>query len=154
MTKIRAAVVRSSKLTIETFDAPTPLPSQALVQVQAISLNRGEVKGSYDAVDGARPGWDFSGTVLKQAADGSGPGEGVRVVGMLASGSWAEQVAAPTSELAALPDGVSFGDAATLPVAGLTAIHALYKGGFLLGTNVLVTGATGGWAISLCNWPS
>jgi NADPH:quinone reductase len=39
---------------------------------------------------------------------------------------------------------VTFSQAATFPVAGLTAIHALAKGGGLLGRRVLITGATGG----------
>jgi len=43
-----------------------------------------------------------------------------------------------------LPASVSFEVASTLPVAGLTALHSLYKGGFLLGKTILVTGATGG----------
>src|SRR5262249_2069755 len=46
--------------------------------------------------------------------------------------------------LAALPDKVTASQAATFPVAGLTALHALAKGGLLLGRRVLVTGATGG----------
>ena len=46
--------------------------------------------------------------------------------------------------LAELPDKVTFSQAATFPVAGLTALHALGKGGPLLGKRVLVTGATGG----------
>ena len=41
-------------------------------------------------------------------------------------------------------ESVSFEQASTLPVAGLTALHALMKGGFLLERSVLVTGATGG----------
>ena len=39
---------------------------------------------------------------------------------------------------------MTFSQAATFPVAGLTALHALAKGGLLLGKRVLVTGATGG----------
>jgi NADPH:quinone reductase-like Zn-dependent oxidoreductase len=50
----------------------------------------------------------------------------------------------PTHALAELPDKVTFSQAATFPVAGLTALHALGKGGLLLGRRVLVTGATGG----------
>ena len=46
--------------------------------------------------------------------------------------------------MAALPEGVSFEDAATLPVAGLTAVRALEVAGPLLGKRVLVTGASGG----------
>ena len=46
--------------------------------------------------------------------------------------------------MAPLPDSVSCATAATLPVAGLTALYALEQGGHLLGRNVLVTGASGG----------
>jgi NADPH:quinone reductase-like Zn-dependent oxidoreductase len=45
---------------------------------------------------------------------------------------------------AQLPDEVSFEAAATLPVAGVTALRALEVGGFALGKRVLVTGASGG----------
>jgi NADPH:quinone reductase len=46
--------------------------------------------------------------------------------------------------VAALPDAVGDAEAATLPVAGLTALHALRQGGLLLGRKVLVDGASGG----------
>ncbi len=78
------------------------------------------------------------------AADGSGPPVGTRVVGMLATGAWAERIRAPSHAVAALPDAVTDAQAATLPVAGLTALHALRQGGLLLGRKVLVDGATGG----------
>lgn len=65
-------------------------------------------------------------------------------MGLLPSGAWAELAAVPTNSLAELPENVSFGQAATLPVAGLTALYTLEKGGGLLGRNVLVTGASGG----------
>ena len=42
------------------------------------------------------------------------------------------------------PDGVSDAQAVSLLVAGLTALHALRKGGLLLGKKVLVDGALGG----------
>jgi NADPH:quinone reductase-like Zn-dependent oxidoreductase len=53
-------------------------------------------------------------------------------------------VVVPSNALAELPDKVTFSQAATFPVAGLTALHALGKGGPLLSKRVLVTGATGG----------
>ena len=49
-----------------------------------------------------------------------------------------------TTNLAELPDEVSFAQAATLPVAGVTALRALEICGFVLGKRVLVTGASGG----------
>jgi NADPH:quinone reductase-like Zn-dependent oxidoreductase len=66
------------------------------------------------------------------------------VVGVLPEAAWAERVAVPTHALAELPATVTLAQAATFPVAGLTALHALGKGGQLLGRRVLVTGATGG----------
>jgi NADPH:quinone reductase len=69
---------------------------------------------------------------------------GTRVVGLLRSGAWAERVAVPTTHLAALPDEVSFADASTLPVAGLTALTALAHRGSLFGQRVVITGAAGG----------
>jgi NADPH:quinone reductase-like Zn-dependent oxidoreductase len=50
----------------------------------------------------------------------------------------------PTDSLAELPEDISFEQAATLPVAGLTALYALEKGGGLVGKSVLITGASGG----------
>jgi NADPH:quinone reductase-like Zn-dependent oxidoreductase len=112
--------------------------------VRAISLNRGEVRRSGMAAAGWRPGWDLAGEIERAAADGSGPRAGARVVGMLGEGAWAERVAVPTHALAELPDKVTYSQAATLPVAGLTALYSLAKGGVLLSRRVLITGATGG----------
>src|SRR5579884_1768931 len=107
------------RLALQEVASPTPLPSEALVRVAAISLNLGEVRRSTTAEAGWQPGWDFAGTVEQQAADGSGPRRGARVVGVLSVGAWAEVIAVPTPMLAELPDTVTFSQAATLPVAGL-----------------------------------
>lgn len=60
------------------------------------------------------------------------------------SSGWGERVAVPTTAVAPLPEAVSFAQASTLPVAGLTAYHTLKQGGLLLEKSVLVTGASGG----------
>ena len=147
MTTNQAVVVDQKapgKLIIQDIAMPQTLPSEALVRVSAISLNRGETRRSIQAEDGWRPGWDLAGVVEQAASDGSGPPTGGRVVGFLPEGAWAQYVAVPTYALASLPDVVTFAQAATLPVAGLTALYALAKRGELLGRRVLVTGATGG----------
>src|SRR5438552_3764589 len=107
-------------------DCPDPLPlhNQAVVRVHAFSLNRGEVRYSMTAPAGRRPGWDLAGVVEHAAADGTGPKAGARVAGILNVGAWAQRVVVPTDALAELPENVSFTDAATLPVAGLTALYA------------------------------
>lgn len=144
---IKAVVVdpaASGRLALTDVPAPQPGPHEALVQVEAISLNRGEVKTALqDAEAGARPGWDFAGTVLR-AAEGGGPAAGARVVGVMAAGSWAQQVAAMPMMLAELPEGITTAQAASLPVAGLTAWAALKRRPELKGRRVLITGATGG----------
>src|SRR5712692_4347818 len=132
------------RLVIRPVADPVPDRGEAVVRVRAVSLNRGEVRRSAVAAAGWRPGWDLAGEVERAAVDGSGPRVGARVVGLLPEGAWAKRVAVPTHALAQLPDKVTFAQAATFPVAGLTALHALAKGGLLLGRRVLVTGATGG----------
>jgi NADPH2:quinone reductase len=147
MSANRAVVVdleAPGRLVIRPVADPVPDRGEAIVHVRAISLNRGEVRRSGMAAAGWRPGWDLAGEVERAAADGSGPRAGARVVGLLGEGAWAERVAVPTHALAELPAKVTFAQAATFPVAGLTAFHALAKGGLLLGRRVLVTGATGG----------
>jgi NADPH:quinone reductase-like Zn-dependent oxidoreductase len=62
----------------------------------------------------------------------------------MGSGAWAQRAAVLTENLAELPESVSLEAAATLPVAGLTALRALEVGGLVLGRRVLVTGASGG----------
>jgi len=147
MSVIRAVLADPTlpgRLALREVEYPQVAPSEALVRVGAISLNRGEVRRALAAEASWRPGWDFAGVVERAADDGSGPKQGARVVGLLPSEAWAEVVAVPTNSLAELPATVSLTQAATLPVAGLTALFALEKGGSLLGRNVLVTGASGG----------
>jgi NADPH:quinone reductase len=146
--QIRAIVVDPAapgRLAIKPVELRDPDRDEVSVKVTAISLNRGETRRALQVAEpGWRPGWDFAGVVEREAEDGSGLVKGTRVVGILPSGAWAERVNCRTHAVAALPDKVSDAQAATLPVAGLTALHALRQGGLLLGRKVLIDGASGG----------
>ncbi len=134
----------AAPVAIREVPEPQPAANEALVAVHAFSLNRGEMRLFQVRPEGWRPGQDIAGVVVRQAADGSGPTAGTRVVCLTDWEGWAERAAVPSHRMAPLPDNVSFAEAASLPVAGLTALRTLRHGAPLLGKRVLITGAAGG----------
>jgi NADPH:quinone reductase len=125
-------------------DLPAPRAGAgiAVVRVRASSINRGETRLIPARPNGWAPGQDLAGIVERAAIDG-GPAEGTRVVGLADGGSWSELVPVPVERLAVLPDAVSDEVAATLGVAGLTALRAVRALGSIIGRQVLVTGVRG-----------
>jgi NADPH:quinone reductase-like Zn-dependent oxidoreductase len=117
----------NDKAPVELRELPEPRPqrNEALVVVHAFSLNRGELRSVRNNGEGWIPGQDVAGVVMKQAEDGSGPPSGARVVALTDEFGWAQRVAVAGHRMAVLPDNVSFAHAATLPVAGLTALKEL-----------------------------
>ncbi|MET9023860.1 zinc-binding dehydrogenase [Actinopolymorpha sp. NPDC004070] len=144
---MRALVVdHSAPAHLRLAEAPDPRPAanQALVEVRAFSLNYGELAGLPNQPEGTVPGWDAAGVVVAAAADGTGPAEGSRVVTFGPAGAWAGLRAVDTTELAVVPDEVELGTTSALPVAGVTALRAIRRFGFVGGERILVTGASGG----------
>ncbi|WP_329404064.1 zinc-binding dehydrogenase [Streptomyces virginiae] len=127
---------------------PEPAADEAVVAVEAYSVNRGETFQLDGGLErrwaGWRPGKDVAGTVIRAAADGTGPAAGTRVVAHPPAYGWAERVAVPTASLAELPDSLDAVTAAALPLAGITALRLLRAAGPLAGRRVLLTGASGG----------
>ncbi|GAC1398782.1 MAG: hypothetical protein NVSMB49_07510 [Ktedonobacteraceae bacterium] len=117
---MQALVATHTDALVELRDVPEPTapPNEAIIEVHAFSLNRGELSLLAHRPEGWRPGQDIAGTVVKAAADGSGPKAGTRVVGLVDGAGWAQRVNAPMTRIAELPEAVSFATAATLPVAG------------------------------------
>jgi NADPH:quinone reductase len=131
---------------VELRDVPLPVPgsNQALVRVHATSLNAGELRRAGVSPAGRQIGWDVAGVVETAAADGSSPPRGTRVVSFADATGWADFALVEGRQLGVIPDGVSFEDAATLPVAGVTALRALGRNGSVLGRRALIVPGTGG----------
>ncbi len=125
-------------------DEPEPALDAVVIEVDAYSVNRGETFQLEKPAAGWRPGKDVAGTVIRSAADGTGPAVGTHVVAHPPSAGWAERVAVQTSQVAELPEGLDPIVAAALPLAGLTALRLLRAAGRLAGRRVLMTGASGG----------
>ncbi len=146
----------SSVLRIEDVPRPDVRPDQVLVRVHAAGLDRGTehlMTGKPYAVRLAvglpRPrkpvlGRDVAGTVALVGAAVTRFAPGDEVYGV-APGSFAEYAAAGEDKLAAKPAGLSFAEAAVVPISGGTALQALTDVGRVQpGQTVLVLGASGG----------
>jgi NADPH:quinone reductase-like Zn-dependent oxidoreductase len=155
-----------------TSSAPTPGPSQVLIQVGAASLNYRDLLTVMDigsSRNGLIPLSDGAGTVVALGAGASRWQEGDRVSpnffpdwtggafslsylgkalgGGTTDGVLNDYILADEDSLVRVPDHLTLAEAATLPCAGLTAWHALFeRGGLKAGETVLVQG-TGGVAV-------
>ncbi len=89
-------------------------------------------------------GMDAAGTVEAVGDQVTRLAVGDRVFGELGRGALAEQVVASESEVTHIPEGVSFEQAATLPIAARTALEGLQRAELRPGQRILVNGASGG----------
>ncbi|MFI6700387.1 NAD(P)-dependent alcohol dehydrogenase [Streptomyces sp. NPDC050509] len=145
-------------LRVNDVDRPAPGPGEVLVSVEASSVNGHDVivrAGGLKMVSGRRfpigVGLDFAGTVVATGADVAGHRAGDRVWGMVhprqrhITAGAAEYVVVAADRIAHAPEGVSPVEAASLVVAGSTALIALRDSVHLAsGERVLVRGAAGG----------
>jgi NADPH:quinone reductase-like Zn-dependent oxidoreductase len=128
---------------------------EVLVRVHAAGLDRGTwhlmtgkpyllrlafgLRGPRNPV----PGRDVAGTIEAVGPAVSRFSVGDEVYGV-APGSFAEYAVTPEDKLARKPAGISFEEAAVVPVSGQTALTALTTGRIEAGQHVLVIGASGG----------
>ena len=117
-------------------EPPRPLPTEILVRVRAIGVNPVEtiIRSGVFPLHGEPPfilGWDVSGVVEHVVPGTSRFQEGDEVFGLplfpRAAGAYAELVAAPSRHFARKPTGITHGQAAALPLAGLTAWQSLVE---------------------------
>jgi NADPH:quinone reductase-like Zn-dependent oxidoreductase len=135
-------------------EMPTLVPTEVLVRVEAASINPVEtsIRAGRLPILGPPPfrlGWDIAG-VVEEVMPGMHrfkPGDKVFGMPMMPRelGGYGEYVAAPSRQVVAMPDRLSFEEAAALPMAGLTAWQALVDtGGLTDGQRVLIHAAGGG----------
>src|SRR5215204_1418868 len=142
-------------LELRDVEVPTPKDDQVLVRVQAASVNpidwhrlRGQPLFVRQSEGLRRPanvqlGADLAGTVESVGRAVSGLRRGDEVFGMSIK-TLAEYADVSADGVAPKPAHISFEQAAAVPLAALTAVQALRRGGVEAGDSVLVNGSSGG----------
>ena len=142
-------------VTLRAVEKPIPADDQVLVKVRAASLNAADghlLRGSFimRPLTGMRKpkdsrfGIDCAGTVEAVGKNVTQFKPGDEVFGA-ANGAVAEYVCAPERTLVTKPDNITFQQAGSVAVAGLTALQGLRnQGNIQPGQKVLVNGASGG----------
>ncbi|WIY05235.1 NADP-dependent oxidoreductase [Amycolatopsis mongoliensis] len=132
---------------------PEPGPTEVLVRVKAAGINPVDWKvrtgGGFLGEPPFTIGWDVAGIVEETGFGATGVREGDEVLGMpwfpRPANAYAEYVTAPSRHFVRKPAGLSFAEAAALPLAGLTAWQGLVDvGNVQKGQRVFVDAAAGG----------
>jgi NADPH:quinone reductase-like Zn-dependent oxidoreductase len=144
-------------LRVEEIVRPTVSADEVLIRVHAAGLDRGTwhfmagmpylfrlLGAGFRTPKNPVLGLDVAGTVVAVGAEVTRFEVGDQVFG-IGKGSFAEYAAAREDKLAHKPANLSFGQAAVVPISGLTALQSLLDVGRLqAGQHVLIVGASGG----------
>lgn len=161
---MKAFVIRSygpaDQLVLSELDTPVPGAGEVLVRVRATSVNPYDWHYIYGEPYIARlmpggmpmrvprfavPGCDMAGTVAAVGRNVTRFKPGDEVFALLRDGGFAEYVSVSEDLLARMPGNLSHEQAASVPMAGATALVGLRDAGLLKpGQRVLVNGASGG----------
>jgi NADPH:quinone reductase-like Zn-dependent oxidoreductase len=138
------------KLAFAEVEVPTPRDNEVLVKTSATSVNAADYRS---LKLGIKPkskiyGAAIVGTIESLGSQVKGFNAGDEILADLSDvgfGAFAEYAVVPTSMIVRKPQSVSSNDAACLPIAATTALHALRDTGDLQpGQDVLIVGAAGG----------
>ena len=155
---MKAAIVRRygppSNVRIEDVSEPAVKPDQVLVRVRAASINPLDAKLRAGSLRWVMPlafpavlGFDFAGEIERLGAAVVGWSTRERVYGRTdarTGGTHAERAAVGSDVIDRMPSGLSFDQAASLPLAAMTAVQALRHVKLVPGDRLLVNGAAGG----------
>ncbi len=137
------------RLSLQEIDKPVPADDEVLIRVHVVSLNAADYRSmKMGIIPKSRIfGADVAGIIESVGKNTTIFKPGDEVMGDLASygfGCLAGYVTAPERALILKPGNVSFEEAATLPLAGITALQALRNEGNLQkGEKVLIVGSAG-----------
>ena len=154
---MRAIALEAADSGVRLMDVPRPEPAdgELLVRVRTASINPADLRvatGNYPWGKFTFPavlGFDFAGVVESTGSGVAGYGAGDEVLGFWSrgryhDGSWAEYICVPEAAFVARkPAGLSFEEAAALPLAATTAAQLIDDAGLEPGQSVLIVGATG-----------
>jgi NADPH:quinone reductase-like Zn-dependent oxidoreductase len=143
---------------IEYGDLPEPVltKDKVKIQVKAVSLNPVDYKirqGVLKLITGRRfpklSGADFAGIMAEAGNEVKGFKAGDKIYGNVSiftgkNGALSEYLIVSPDRIRMIPEGMRYEQAASLPVAALTAQTGIRKSGDLYHKRLLVNGATGG----------
>lgn len=112
-------------------DKPKPGPNQVLIEVKAAGINFAELeltKGKYPAL---KPlpyilGFEAAGIVAELGSQVKRISVGDKITAIASSGGFADYATADANSVIPIPNGISFAEASTIPIHGLSA-YALLK---------------------------
>ncbi|MHB1326679.1 MAG: NAD(P)-dependent alcohol dehydrogenase [Gemmatimonadales bacterium] len=143
-------------LSVAEIERPSTGPTDVLVRVHAVGINKGAWLCTHGLPYIARPaygirkpkepvaGYQFAGTIAGLGAQVEGLSIGEPVFGFK-TGSLAEFIATSAESLVRKPDAITMEQAAAAPISGMAALQAVRDGGRVRpGHRVLVIGASGG----------
>lgn len=138
------------ELQVEEVASPQPGPGQVVVSIKAAGVNFPDAlvvqgKHQFKPPFPFTPGGELAGVVREIGPGVAGFAVGQRVYGSRLRGSFAEEMAVDADKLLAIPEGMSFEEAAALSTTYNTSYYALVTLAHLrAGETVLVLGAAGG----------
>jgi len=155
------------KLTIMDLPKPAVHKGEVLIRVKAAGINPVDIKIREGMLKNRMPnhfpiilGWDAAGIIEKTGEGVGSVSAGDEVFAYcrtetVHAGSYAEYIVLPEGNVAKKPIAMSFEEAASVPLSGLTAYQALFDSARLqMGETVLIhraAGGVGGFAVQLAS---
>ncbi|MFW6356027.1 MAG: zinc-binding dehydrogenase [Spirochaetota bacterium] len=145
-------------LQLRSADDPVPAPGEIVIDVRSAGVNFADVLARMGRYPDAPPipcvvGYEVAGTVAEVGPDAPFA-RGDRVVALTHFGGYSTKVRVPANQVFRMPDGMSYSEAAAIPVSYFTAyLAAIRFGNVQTGERVLVHNAGGGAgvaAVQLC----